>query len=451
MEKENSLVTGGVLSSLLKFAVPVLLANVLHTVYSATDMWVVGRFATTADVSAVSMASQIMITVNMLVFGLTTGASVLLGQYCGGKNERGMRDVVGTSVLFFTICALVLMVPLLIFNGQLVSLMKTPAEAVTPARQYLYICSGGILFIIGYNVISSIMRGLGDSKTPLLFVGVSTVINIVADIILVKYAGMGAAGAAIATVGAQGGSILFSLAYLKRRGLGFPFSARDIALKKSVIKPMLKVGTPLSLQELLVSLSFMFITYTVNKMGLVESAAVGVVEKVISFLSMPSFAMSSAVATMCAHNIGAREFVRARKSLLAGIGVSVATAIVANVLTFFWGAGLVGIFTGDREVMLAGAQYIKSYGIDIIMIAIIFNFNGFMSGANHSTFSMVHSLFATLCVRVPSVYLISHMANATLFHLGFAAPISSMVSIILCAVYFIWITRHESEDKMVIK
>jgi putative MATE family efflux protein len=450
MEKKNSLVTGNVLASLLKFAWPVLLANILQTVYSATDMWVVGRFAATADVSAVSISSQIMLTVTLVVFGLTTGASVLLGQYCGGGNERGMRDVIGTSIVFFAIVAGVVMVPLLLLNGAIIHAMRTPAEAVLPARQYLYICSAGIVFIIGYNVVSSVMRGLGDSKTPLLFVGVSAVINVVVDVGLVKCARMGAAGAAIATVGAQGGSMVFALLYLRRKGLGFPFSRKDIALRGSVIRPVVRVGAPLSLQELLVTLSFVFITFTVNQMGLNESAAVGIVEKLISFLAMPTFAMSSAVATMSAHNIGARQFARARRCLLCGIGVSMVIALAANLMTFFAGARLVGSFTADRQVMAVGADYIRSYGLDCILMAVVFNINGYLSGCNHSTFSMVHSLFATLCIRVPMVYIISHTANTTLFTLGLAAPSSSLGSVILCAVYLAWIARHEDQEKMVL-
>ncbi len=451
MKKEYSLTSGSVLGSMLRFAFPVLLASILQVLYSAVDMWVVGHFGTTADVSAVSISGQIMSTVTLVVSGFTTGTTVLLGQYCGAKNEKGMRDVVGSSIVFFALVAVGLMVPLLALNHRIIDLMHTRQEAVVPAQQYLFICSGGIIFILGYNLLSAIMRGMGNSRAPLLFVSVSTGINVIVDVTLVKYFHMGAAGTALATVGAQAGSMVFAILFLRHRGLGFPFSFRDIRLRKSVVRPVFKVGLPLSLQELLVCLSFMLITYVVNGIGLAESAAVGVVEKLITFLSMPTFAMSASVSTMSAHNIGARQFARARRCLLCGICCAASVALAFNIFTFFNGRMLVGLFTVDPAVREVGSQYVKSYGLDLIMLALVFNFNGFFSGCNHTTFSMIHSLFATLCIRVPVVYLMSRAANVTLFKIGLASPIASFSSVILCVLYLIWIRRHETDEQMIIK
>lgn len=442
MTQNEYLLKGSVVKGLVKFAIPVLLANLLQVLYSATDLLIVGNYATTADVSAVSISSQIMTTVTMGLAGFTMGVSVLLGQFSGAKNERDMSRTAGTAIIFFAAAAVIIMVPLLVFRNGIISAMRTPVEAVIPARSYLTICASGIIFIVGYNLVSSMLRGLGNSRAPFLFVAISCCINIILDVTLVKGFGMGAKGAAIATIAAQGGSLLFSLLFLKKRGLGFKFYKEDIKLNWEIVKKICKIGAPLSLQEILVSFSFLLITAVVNRISLVASASVGIVEKLISFLMMPTIALSSAVATMCAQNYGAGQYERAKKSLYAGIGISFSIAVVISVFCWFSGSLLTSLFEKDADVIYNGSLYLKSYCLDCLAVAFVFNLNSYLASNNHSLFSMIHNLAATFFIRVPATIIFSQLPNVTLFTLGFAAPLSSLGSIIMCFI-FLWYLKRK--------
>ena len=309
----DELLNGSVFKSLMLFAIPFMLSNLLQVLYGAADLFVVGHFATTSDVSAVSIGSQTMAMLTNLILGFTTGITVLLGQFFGAKKEKELAATVGSSVVLFTMIAVTISIILFLTNHQIVGLMHTPNDAISATRSYLYICSLGTVFIVGYNAVSAILRGLGDSKTPLLFVAIACVINVIVDFILVDGYQMGAAGAAIATVLAQAGAFIFSLIYLKYKGLGFKFNRQDISFN------LPKVGLPIGLQSALVGISFLLITVIVNGMGLVASASVGVVEKLIEFLMLPAIALGNAVATMTAQNFGAEQYSRAYKSMRYGI------------------------------------------------------------------------------------------------------------------------------------
>ena len=312
----DELLNGSVFKSLMLFAIPFMLSNLLQVLYGAADLFVVGHFATTSDVSAVSIGSQTMAMLTNLILRFTTGITVLLGQFFGAKKEKELAATVGSSVVLFTMIAVTISIILFLTNHQIVGLMHTPNDAISATRSYLYICSLGTVFIVGYNAVSAILRGLGDSKTPLLFVAIACVINVIVDFILVDSYQMGAVGAAIATVLAQAGAFIFSLIYLKYKGLGFKFNRQDISFNLPMIAKITKVGLPIGLQSALVGISFLLITVIVNGMGLVASASVGVVEKLIEFLMLPAIALGNAVATMTAQNFGAEQYSRAYKSIL---------------------------------------------------------------------------------------------------------------------------------------
>lgn len=305
----------------------------------------------------------------------------------------------------------------------------------------------GTIFITGYNVISSIFRGLGNSKTPLVFVAVACAINVILDFVLVKYFHMGAKGAAIATVMAQAGSLLFSLLYIKRRGIGMQFTKTHIRWDGKAIKKITKVGAPIALQETLVSLSFLIITVIINTRGLVASAAVGVVEKLISFLMIPAFSMGAAVAAMVAQNYGATKLDRAKKCMWSGVEVSLAFAVVISVICWFRGDIFTSIFSNDSQVVAQAALYLKTYGLDCILVSFVFNMNGYFNGCGKSLFTMVHSLATTFCIRVPVTMLLNAMAGATLTTIGCAAPLSTLGSLILCLCYLYYLKRQLAKDK----
>lgn len=431
--------TGSIYKSMLKFAFPFMLGTILQNLYGAVDLLVVGQFATTADVAAVTIGSQVMTLVTQFVIGFATAITVLVGQQLGAKKEQEIAHTVGTSIVFFTTIAVFFTIVYLMGNSAIISLMQTPPEAIMDAKKYLFTCSIGIIFIVGYNVISSLLMGMGNTKTPFLFVAIACIINIVLDVILVKYVHMGALGAAIATVIAQAGSVLFSLFYLKKKGLGFAFSKSDIRLDKNIMLKIFKIGTPVAIQNALVNASFLFITAIINQLGLIASAAVGVVEKLFGFLAMAPAAFGSAVAAISAQNLGAGEYVRAKKSMWCGIILSLIPSVFIFIFCQFGGSLLASLFTRDSEVIQLATLYLKSYSFDCILISFIFNINGYLNSSGHSWFSMLHSLITTFLVRMPFSFFFSRMENTSLFKIGWAAPLSTLISIILCAIFFRWI------------
>ena len=426
---EQRLLKENTFKALMIFALPYMFSNLLQVFYGSADMFVVGQFGHTFDVSGVSIGSQAMSLITNLVLGLTTGVTVLLGQYLGSKSYRDLSKTIGGAIVLFLIIALVLTFVMLSFNNEITLLMNTPKEAIEATKSYLSICSAGIIFIVGYNVVSSILRGLGDSKTPLLFVFIACIINIIVDFVLVGYFHMGAKGAAIATVSAQGFSFLFALVYLCKKGIGYSFYKEDICFSKYIQKIM-QIGFPLGLQSVLVNISFLIITIIANQMGLIASASLGVVEKLMGFLMLPALALGSALASLIALNVGAKQ------TLKYAIMISLAFAIVVTTICEIDGTILTRIFTNNQDVIKNGALYLKTYSIDCLLTSFLFCINGYLNGYERTVFTMVHSLVATFIGRIPLTLLFSKIPNVTLFHMGIAAPLSTMISLIMIFIYF---------------
>lgn len=440
--RQLSLTEGKIGPTLVRFAVPFLLASLLQSLYGAADMFVVGRFSGAAAVSAVSTGSQVLQTVTAAVMGLCTGGTVLIAQKMGERNGEGAARAVGTMAVTFLIAGL-LMVPLMLFfTPQMVSLMQAPPEAVALTRRYVSICACGVPFILGYNVTAGVFRGMGDSRTPVWFILIACVINVVCDWVLVGPFGLSAAGAALATVFAQGVSFLLSVLHMKRKGFPFPFSRRHICVDGYSLRWILRVGTPLALQNAFISLSFLIITAIINAMGLVASAAVGVTEKLISFFMLPASSFSAATATMVAQNIGARSPRRAMQSMTISMIFSFVIGVIVTICSWLWPQRFTAIFTGDPAVIEAAAQFLRSYALDCMLVAFVFNLNSYFSGCGRSMITAAHNLAATFLVRIPVSWYFSRQSWATLFHMGLAAPSASLFSVIVCLIYFLYLNKQ---------
>lgn len=435
MTKELDLTRGSVPKVLLQFAVPYLLANVLQALYGGADLFVVGQFDDAASVAGVAVGSQVMQTVTGIILGLTTGITVLIGIATGARNSKELAAIIGSSVWLFAIVGAALTLPMAVFHNPIAELMHTPAEAMRDTEHYLLICSLGIPFIIGYNVVCGILRGLGDSRTPLYFVALACVINIVLDFVLVGGCGMRAAGAAIATVASQGISFAAALWFLHRRGFHFEFTRRDIRMNGYFSRRVLKLGAPIALQDALINVSFLLITVIVNQMGVIASAALGVVEKIIVFAMLPPMAVSSAVAAMTAQNYGAGLRERMNRCLMSGIGMSLVFGVSVCAYSQFLPDTLTGIFTRDAEVIAMASGYLRGYSIDCVMVSFIFCINSYFSGQGNSWFPMVHSLIATFLFRIPLSWAFSHIGPGSLVWMGFAPPLSTSVSLVICLWY----------------
>lgn len=435
MKRELDLTQGSVPKVLLQFAVPYLLANVLQALYGGADLFVVGRFDDAASVAGVAIGSQVMQTVTGIILGLTTGITVFIGIATGARNDKELAAIIGSSVWLFAIVGAVLTLTMAVLHEPIALVMHTPAEAMADTLHYLLICSLGIPFIIGYNVVCGILRGLGDSRTPLYFVALACVINIVLDFVLVGGFHMRAAGAAVATIASQGISFVTALWFLHRRGFHFRLTRHDIRLSGYFSRRIMVLGAPIALQDALVNISFLIITVIVNQMGVVASAALGVVEKIIVFAMLPPMAISSAVAAMTAQNYGAGLTGRMNRCLRSGIGMALAFDVSVCVYSQFLPDTLTGIFTNDALVIGMASEYLHGYSVDCIMVSFVFCINSYFSGQGNSWFPMIHSLIATFLFRIPLSWAFSHIDPTSLFWMGFAPPLSTMVSLAICIWY----------------
>ena len=445
MKKQHDFTQGPILPALLKFALPVLLALLLQAMYGAVDLQVVGRFGTAADISAVSTGSQIMQTITVVITGLAMGVTVLLGQKIGeGKPEEGGRAV-GGGICLFSVVTLIVTVTMLLMAPRMSALMQAPADAFADTVVYVRICSAGAVFIVAYNILSSIFRGLGDSQMPLITVSIACVFNIAGDLLMVGGLGMGVAGAAIATVFAQAVSVLLSLLIIRRRQLPFTLTKQDIRFEKSVIRQILKLGIPVAFQDLLVSLSFLAIIAIANAMGTIASAGVGVAEKLCAFVMLVPSAYMQSMSAFVAQNVGAGREDRSQKALLCGIVSSLAAGLVMGWAAFFHGDLLAGLFAEDTAVIGAAWEYLKAYAIDCLLTSFLFCFVGYFNGHGQTVFVMVQGFVGALGVRMPVAFLMSRMSPGSLFHLGLSTPASTVVQILLCGVWFLRQNRQMSE------
>ena len=433
--KELDLTQGSVPKVLLRFAMPFLIANVLQALYGGADLFVVGQYDDAASVAGVAIGSQVMQTITGIILGLTTGTTILIAMGTGAKDDRKVAATIGTSVYFFTVTGIILTLVMVLFHRPIAALMHTPEEAMADTLHYILICSAGIPFIMGYNVVCGILRGLGDSKSPLYFVGLACIINIGADFLLVGGFGMRAAGAAIATVLSQGLSFLTALWFLHRRGFHFEFTRRDIRFHKDLSRRIVTLGAPIALQDALINVSFLIITVIVNQMGVIASASLGVVEKIIIFAMLPPTAMAAAVATMTAQNYGAGLIQRMSRCLYSGIGISLVFGVSVCVYSQFLPETLTGIFTNDPAVIEMAAGYLRGYSIDCVMVSFVFCINSYFSGQGNSWFPMIHSMIATFLFRIPLSYLCGKIDPTDLVLMGYAPPLSTLVSLLICFWY----------------
>ena len=450
MGKNSDFIQGKILKPLILFAMPVLLALFLQAMYGAVDLLIVGKFASSADVSAVSTGSQIMMTLTNLVSSFAMGTTILLGQQIGSGKKREAGYTVGTAIITFIVIAIIMTIVLVFFAPQLSSLMNAPVEAFDKTTNYVRICGAGMLVIIAYNLIGCIFRGLGDSKTPLLTVAIACAFNIAGDLILCGVFKMGTEGAAIATVFAQVVSVIVSYLFIKRKELPFEFKKKDIKLNRQLLGKMTGFGAPIALQDILVSISFLIILSIVNSMGLVASAGVGVAEKVCAFIMLISVAFMQSISAFVAQNYGAGCMDRAKKALHYGMTVSLGIGVAMFFVTFFHGNVLAGIFSSDKEVIYAAADYLRAYAIDCMFTAVFFCYTGFFNGIGRTRFVMIQGIIGALGVRVPVSYFMSIQPDTSLFKIGLATPVSSFVQLLLCLMYMRFISKKNKRNDTVI-
>ena len=421
---------------------PVLGALILQAAYGAVDLLVVGRFGSTAGLSAVSTGSQILNLVTFVVTQLAMGVTVLIARYLGEKRPEQIGAVLGGAAVVFTILSVGIFILLVGFARPISVLMQAPEEAVGLTVSYVRICGGGIFFIVAYNLLSAIFRGLGDSRSPLLFVLVACLVNIAGDLILVAGFGMDAAGAAIATVLAQAVSVVLAVVLLVRKKLPFAITRADFRLNPQCRK-FLSIGLPLALQEFLTQLSFLALCAFVNRLGLTASSGYGVASKIVNFAMLIPSALMQSMASFVAQNVGAGDQKRAKKSMLTGIGVGLVFGCAVFALVMLKGDVLAGFFSPDAEVVQKGFEYLKGFAPETILTAILFSMLGYFNGNDKTLWVMAQGLIQTLLVRLPFAYVMSIQPNASLTKIGLAAPVSTLVGVLLNVGFYLYLDRKE--------
>ena len=451
MKSDNSDFTqGSILKKLSLFMLPILGALVLQAAYGAVDLLVVGRFGSTAGLSAVSTGSQVLNLVTFVVTQFAMGITVLIARYLGEKKPEYIGPVIGGGTVVFALISAVLFVIMVALARPISVLMQAPAEAVDLTASYVRICGGGIFFIVAYNLLSAIFRGLGDSKSPLLFVLVACIVNIVGDLVLVAGFGLDAAGAAIATVAAQAVSVVCAVVMLLKKGLPFQFHKSDFRLNTQCRK-FLGIGLPLAMQEFLTQVSFLALCAFVNRLGLEASSGYGVACKIVNFAMLIPSSLMQSMASFVSQNIGAGSKKRAKRAMFTGIGIGLVFGCAVFALVWCKGDLLAGVFTTDAAVIANAFAYLKGFAPETIVTAILFSMVGYFNGNNKTVWVMVQGLVQTLLVRLPMAYLMSIQPNASLTKIGLAAPTSTLVGIALNVVFYLYLehrSRREAEQAL---
>lgn len=433
---------GSILGKLLPFMMPILGALVLQAAYGAVDLLVVGRFGTTSGLSAVSTGSQVLNLVTFVITQFAMGITVLIARYIGEKKPQYIGALIGGATIIFAIVSAVLFVIMIGFSQPIAVLMQAPEEAVELTSTYVRICGGGIFFIVAYNLLAAIFRGLGDSKSPLLFVAVACVVNIAGDLILVAGLHLDAAGAAIATVAAQAASVVFALFLLVKRELPFEISKHDFKINMHCVRA-LKIGLPLALQEFLTQISFLALCAFVNRLGLEASSGYGVACKIVNFAMLIPSSLMQSMASFVSQNVGAGNEKRAKKAMFTGMGVGLVIGCIVFTLVWFKGNLLTGIFTTDAAVVQNGYDYLKGFALETIVTAILFSIIGYFNGHDKTVWVMVQGLVQTLLVRLPLAYYMSIQSDASLTKIGFAAPAATIFGIVLNVIYYLYANRKQ--------
>ena len=438
---------GNILKKLVAFMMPVLGALILQAAYGAVDLLVVGRFGSTSGLSAVSTGSQVLNLVTFVVIQFAMGITVLIARYLGEKRPERIGAVIGGGAVVFTMMSVALFIAMVGFARPISVLMQAPAEAVDLTASYVRICGVGIFFIVAYNLLSAIFRGLGDSKSPLLFVLVACIVNIIGDLVLVAGLHMDAAGAAIATVTAQALSVVFAVMLLLKKDLPFAITKKDFRLNPQCRK-FLKIGLPLALQEFLTQISFLALCAFVNRLGLEASSGYGVACKIVNFAMLVPSSLMQSMASFVSQNIGAGKKKRAKQSMFTGIGVGLAVGCVVFVLVLFKGDVLCSAFSTDAAVIQNGFAYLKGFAPETLVTAILFSMVGYFNGNNKTVWVMTQGLIQTLLVRLPLAYFMSIQPDANLTKIGLAAPVATTVGIVLNVGFFIYLNQTEQRKSI---
>lgn len=433
----NDFTNGSILKKMIKFMIPILGSLILQAMYGAVDLMIVGQFGTTTGLSGISTGSNIMNMATFVVAGLAMAVTVQISKYIGMQKHERIGRLIGCTIALFSILSIVLSVLLIAFARPFAQLMQAPEEALDLTVQYIRICGTGFLLITAYNTISSVFRGMGDSKSPLLFVLIACVVNIFGDLLLVAGLHMNVAGAAIATVAAQGVSVLLSVFIIRKKEFPFTLKKKDICLNEE-LGGIIKIGTPIALQELLTQFSFLALCAFVNSLGLAASSGYGVANKVQSFAMLIPSALMQSMSSFVSQNVGAGKEKRAFRSMLTGIGIGGGIGVFVFMGIVFSGDKMASLFTTDTSVIAEAYSYMKGFSSEVILTAVLFSFMGYYNGHARTFWVMLQGLAQTFIVRLPVAYAMTVLPDPSLFKIALAGPSATLFGIVLNVIYYFY-------------
>lgn len=447
---ERNLTKGSVLKNIVLFSLPYLLSYFLQTLYGMADLFIVGQFEGVESITAVSVGSQVMHMLTVMIVGLAMGSTVMIGKFIGADKKEETSAAVGNTVVLFMGVAAVLTIGLLMLVHPVVRVMSTPQEAVFDTVRYLIICFMGIPFITAYNIISSIFRGMGDSKSPMYFIGIACGVNIFLDYLFIGGMRLGASGAALGTVFSQTISVLTALLVIRRKKTGISIKKYHLKPCSAVMGQILKIGIPVAIQDGFIQIAFIVITIIANKRGLNDAAAVGIVEKLIGIVFLVPSTMLSAVSAISAQNIGAGKQERAVRTLKYAVMIAAGFGFTVAVITQFVSVPVVKIFTEDAAVAVMGGQYLRSYIWDCMLAGVHFCFSGYFCACGESGISFIHNSLSIILARIPGAYLASLYFPNNLYPMGLAAPAGSILSDVICVIAFVYLNKKRKCNDLLV-
>ncbi len=445
---ERNLTEGNVVKLLIQFALPFMLSNMIQSLYSVADMLIVGNYSGTAAISGVNIGGQVTFILTNIIVGMTVGGTVIIGQYLGSGDRKGVKDTISTLLTSLLIAGIAITIIMLIISDKILWLLQTPEESYQQARDYLDITLLGTVFIFGYNAFSAILRGFGDSKRPLIFVSIACAINVVLDLLLVGVFGMAAKGAAIATVISQAISLILCIITLIKSDFVFDFKLSSFKFIKKHFITIMRVGIPISIQNVIVNFSFLVLTTVANSMGVNASAAVGIVGKYNGFAILPAIAVGSSVSAMVAQNMGAGAIERAKKTFYTGFALAFSITFTVFIITQVFPEQILSFFDDDPNTISAGVEYIRTFSFDYLIVPLTFCLNGLITGSGHTIISSICGILSSIGFRVPIAILFGLVMQKGLWGLGLAAPIASLASGLILLIYY---TTGKWKKNMVIK
>ena len=447
---ERNLTKGSVFKNIVLFSLPYLLSYFLQTLYGMADLFIVGQFEGVESITAVSVGSQVMHMLTVMIVGLAMGSTVMIGKFIGADKKEEASAAVGNTVVLFMGVAAVLTIGLLMLVHPVVRVMSTPQEAVSDTVRYLTICFMGIPFITAYNIISSIFRGMGDSKSPMYFIGIACGVNIFLDYLFIGGMRLGASGAALGTVFSQTISVLTALLVIRRKKTGISIKKYHLKPCSAVMGQILKIGIPVALQDGFIQIAFIVITIIANKRGLNDAAAVGIVEKLIGIVFLVPSTMLSAVSAISAQNIGAGKHERAVRTLKYAVMIAAGFGFTVAIITQFVSVPVVKIFTEDAAVAVMGGQYLRSYIWDCMLAGVHFCFSGYFCACGKSGISFIHNSLSIILARIPGAYLASLYFPNNLYPMGLAAPAGSILSDVICVIAFVYLNKKRKCNDLLV-